>query len=394
MQLSDKQLQNYNDIKKRFGFGEDDRSAIIPNSVDSGVVIFSKDPAQSSIPPKLLTVNSVEDLKQLIGMATPSDADKINYPTPLTADNARSEPSAKQKSHLNNVMRCCIAGDIDRIAESDKEMLKQAVFPMTLAAFSVEDHTVKSGEVLKLTGGTYNSFGTLTVEAGGQIECDGNAHLTCQNFIQEGTQPANNYTFNLAVPAITPAQAENGENGDDGEQGAAGDNGASCANHCKKKPGDGEQGHSGGDGGNGEYGANGINGPILQCQINNASGEISVLVGSQSGQDGGNGGNGGNGGAGGEPGSNADGKCESASAGPTGDPGHGGNGGIGGNGGDGAQLYLDYSGSPTFRTDVVTSEGGKGGTKGVGGDNNSSYDGNPGADGMDGTDPVFEPSEM
>lgn len=390
MTLSAIQLQNYNDFNKRLGFNDGHCSGG-PGAKNSGSLVLSKDPAHSTLPPKMLTVNNVDELKKIIGLTTPASDGHINYPTPQETSLVKEQPDAKHTQHLMKVMRCCVAGDSNKVASSDKEILQKTAFPMTLATFSVEDHTVKNGEVLKLTDGTMANFGSLTIEAGGQIECDGSAFLNCQNLNQVGSQLGGDYTFNLVPQALTPDRAENGDDGKDGDKGAKGDNGASCSNNCKKQPSNGSQGHPGGEGGNGENGAHGVNGPILQCHINNATGNISVHVGAQAGQDGGNGGKGGNGGPGGDPGDNPGNKCTGASSGPAGDPGHGGDGGDGGKGGDGAQLYLSYGGSPSFTSKITKSTGGAYGALGLGGDSNTSYNGSNGQPGAGGADPIFEP---
>ncbi|MBL6449577.1 hypothetical protein JMN32_24920 [Fulvivirga sp. 29W222] len=392
MSLSVEQQQNFNTFNKRLGF-ESEVPSSFPSEVKNGRLILSKDPAKSSVPPKLITVNNIDELKALIKAPSAGSNGQVDYlpPLNLTAVKSKSDLSKSQRQQLKRMTLSYVIGDSDKVGSDDKEFINKTAFPLTLAAFTADNYTVESGKVLTLTDGTVNNFGTLTVEAGGQIESDGTAYLNCQTLIQQGQVTPGTYTIRCELPAIDPAQAENGDPGNTPTTpGEKGKNGVKCSSHCKSNPTNGSQGAGGGNGGNGHDGLHGAHGPILYCTINNAEGNIVIYAGAQEGQKGGDGGNGGNGGPGGPPGDNP-GPCTNAQSGSQGNGGDGGDGGKGGNGGDGSQVYFTYGGTGTVSPMFGHTNGAKGGSRGQRGTGfEDGKDGEPGDNGDPGAPPVIK----
>ena len=393
MSLSKEQQQNFEVCSKMLGFEAGMQSSFPSGANNTGKVILSKDPAKSSVPPKLITVKSIDALKALINSPDVAIDEHVEYlpSLNLTEVKSKSDLSKAQRRQLKRMALSYLIGKPNKVGNNDKELINNTMFPLSLATFSVDNYTVKSGEVLNLGDGTVHNYGTLTVEEGGQIESDGTAYLNCQTLIQQGQVSANTYTIRCEIPAIDPPQAEKGSLGSTPTApGEKGQNGVKCGSHCKTSPTNGGKGTGGGNGGNGHDGLNGAHGPILYCQIANIEGNIAIYAGAQEGQKGGNGGNAGNGGPGGPPG-DSPGGCPTAQTGPQGNGGTGGTGGTGGDGGDGAQIYFYYTGSGTVSPSFGTTNGGEGGSKGDRGQGiPEGDDGLPGGNGHPGAPPVIK----
>ena len=392
MNLSKEQQTDFDSYNEKLGFSKEVVSQF-PSSSKAGAVVLSADPAKSSVPPKVITVNNLDELKELIGMPETDTHSFMDHSfiRELLEKKNDGDLTKDDRHNVKLGATSYILGNSSGLKGTAMTTIYKAMFPMTLAAFTAENFTVTPENPLVLGDGTVNNFGTVTVEEGGQIE-SGTATLRCQNLIQQGPVNPGTYTIKVELPSISPTQAQSGDAGNSPtEKGPKGQNGVSCGSHCKTKPTDGGQGPGGQPGGNGHEGLNGAHGPILTCNIANAEGNISIYAGSQKGQDGGNGGNGGNGGPGGDPGdcpSQCNGSC--ASQGPSGNGGDGGNGGNGGDGGNGAQVYFSYSGSPSIFPTAPQSEGGNGGSFGTGGTGNENgSNGSEGEDGTGGKDPII-----
>jgi hypothetical protein len=393
MSLSKEQQQHYDAFNKRLGFAPGMQSSFPSGEKATGRTRLSKDPAKSSVPPKLITVNDIGELKALINAPNTRRDDHVDYVPSLNlgAVKSKSDLPKDQRAQLKRMALSYLIGNPDKVGSDNKELINKMSFPLILAAFSVENYTVKSGEVLTLSDGTVHNFGTLTIEQGGQIESDGTTYLNCQNLIQQGQVSKGTYTIRCELPAIDPPKAENGIPGNTPTTpGEKGQNGVKCNSHCKTSPTNGGKGTGGGNGGHGHDGLHGAHGPILYCQIANIEGDIVLYAGAQEGQKGGDGGAGGNGGPGGPPG-DSPGSCPTAQTGPQGNGGTGGDGGKGGDGGDGSQIYFTYSGSGTVSPAFGSSNGGEGGAKGNKGTGIPDGDyGHPKGNGSPGAPPVIK----
>ena len=392
MSLSQEQQQNFSAFNQRLGF-ESAAPSTFPLEAKNGRLLLSKDPSKSSVPPKMISVKNIDELKDLINALDPGSDEHVDYLPSLNLAQvkSKSELHKDQRLQLKKTALSYVVGNPDKVGNDNKELINKMSFPLTLAAFATENYTVKSGEVLTLSDGTVNNFGTLTVEEGGQVESDGTAYLTCQNLIQQGQVSKGTFTIRVELPPINPPKAENGTPGstptDPGEKGQ---NGVKCGSHCKTNPSNGGTGTGGGNAGDGHDGLHGAHGPILYCQIANLEGNIAIFAGAQEGQKGGDGGTGGNGGPGGPPGDSPSG-CSTAQTGPQGKGGTGGTGGTGGNGGDGAQIYFTFSGSGSVSPSYFQTNGAMGGKRGEGGTGKPDGDfGKPGGNGNPGAPAVIK----
>ncbi|SFU19129.1 hypothetical protein SAMN04489724_0105 [Algoriphagus locisalis] len=392
MSLSKEQLQNFHAFNQRLGF-EPAAQSVFPQEVKNGRLILSKDPAKSSVPPKIITIKSLDELKALINAPDTGSDDHIDYlpSLNLAVSKNKSELSKDDRLQLKKIALSYVIGNPDKVGSANIELINKLSFPLTLAAFTAENYTVKSGEILTLKDGVAPNFGTLTVEQGGQIESDGTAYLSCQKLIQQGQVTSGTYTIRCELPAIEPQKAESGTPGTTPTApGEKGQNGVKCGSHCKTSPTNGGKGTGGGNGGHGHEGLHGSHGPILYCQIANIEGNIAIYAGAQEGQKGGDGGPAGNGGPGGPPGDSPSG-CPTAQTGPQGNGGTGGDGNRGGDGGDGAQVYFTYSGSGSVSPFFGHTNGATGGLKGNKGTGiPDGDDGKPGGNGNPGAPPVIK----
>ncbi len=394
MSLSEEQQQNFEAFNKRLGFKSGTLSSFpLEKKATEGRVRLSKDPAKSSVPPKMITVNTIDELKALINAQDTGSDDHVDYLPSLNLAEVKSKSSLpkSQRQQLKKIALSYVIGNPDKVGSVNKELVNKISFPLVLAAYAAENYTVKSGEVLTLSDGTVNNFGTLTVEEGGQVESDGTAYLTCQNLIQQGQVSKGTFTIRVELPPINPPKAEKGTPGNTPtDPGEKGQNGVKCGNHCKTSPTNGGKGTGGGNAGHGYEGLHGAHGPILYCQIANLEGNIAIYAGAQEGQKGGDGGTGGNGGPGGPPGDSPSG-CPTAQTGPQGNGGNGGDGRRGGDGGDGAQIYFTYSGLGTVSPSFGHTNGAEGGIRGERGTGIPDGDyGNPGGNGNPGAPAVIK----
>lgn len=192
--------------------------------------------------------------------------------------------------------------------------------------FAPQDLTVTPENPLVINaeggGATSLNFGSVTIQAGGQIHISTSAHLTMQTLLVQGSGSAP--TFVVA-----------GGDGAAGPDGPPGTSTGAC-------PTQGSSSTS--DGGNGGDGADGQDAPFVSMSVGEATGPIMITAMGGGGGEGGNGGTGGLGGSGGD-------------------------GGQGGAGGLGSDVVMYYQGqTPSdFQAQSVDAAGGQGGAGGAAG---------------------------
>jgi hypothetical protein len=166
-----------------------------------GPTIFSGDPEESHVPPTLITVNSIAELKALQGVPNEhystqgiSDA-AVDYPDELpqprmklaetASDICALQDSLQPEEHAQIVKaaQAYMLGDSEKVA-SYEPLINAAMFPLEVAVISGESIVVSPGKPLIFKGPkplTVN-YATITVEPGGQIIIETDVNLTTQRF--------------------------------------------------------------------------------------------------------------------------------------------------------------------------------------------------------------------
>lgn len=164
-------------------------------------VVFSSDPEQSHVPPTIVQVNDIAQLKQMAGVPDEHyDAGMytdrtIDYPEPLPEPTAQLLTSAQNKcdleynltdDHFEDVRRAAQAymqGQSAKVA-SYEPMINALMFPTQLAVFSGESLVVDTPVVVSGSAPVSWNYGTITVvEPHGQIIVQTEFNINTQNFI-------------------------------------------------------------------------------------------------------------------------------------------------------------------------------------------------------------------
>lgn len=299
-----------------------------------GELSFSVMPNNNHILPIYVTVNTVQELKELSGI---SDDIFVNEPDHHVMPRQSYEQLSKSKSIHPDY--CCafskyIYGNSQEVMEY-AECINEKRFPLRVALYSGTELVIEADKPLIIEDPQGQpvviSYDKIIMKKGAKIVFKTNSILKSNSL-------------------TTESDCEFINIGGDGGDGGAGAAGAS----------DTSKGGNGGAGGNGSKGANGTSAGDVEVTIGNVDGK--TVVAKSVGGKGGSGGSGGNGGNGSNNG------------------GAGGNGGDGGNGGNGGTIRITYSGNPgAFSASALGGNGGTGGTGGTGGNGD-----NKGANGTSG----------
>lgn len=330
-------------LKKRFpnvGIGSQPENV----STKDSKVVFSGLPGVFTIKPVYISINTVEELKELGGIPD-SFYDKVKDTHEMPKMNPEELKNAKSKHpDFCRALSKYVYGN-SREVKDYESILNEKRFPASIAFYSGDAIDVYAGHPLEISGPVALSYDTVRMHEGSKIIFEeGNGSLTTNTFSSERQV----YIENV---------------GQNGLSGATGAKGTDVNNKNK----------NGGDGGRGANGASGGTSSDIKVALGDVIG-LPVTVKST----GGNGGNGGAGGAGGKNSSSYGGKG-----------GSGGNGGDGGDGGNSGNIYITYK-SGDVSNWVVISTGGKGGVGGNGGaggkgDDGSGSNGSPGKPGNGGS---------
>jgi hypothetical protein len=156
----------------------------------TGATYLSSDPnVASAHPPTFIQVDSLDDLKRLVGIP---DADYDNgiftehheIPEPWPADRlvtVTSDLTVAERRQIFNAGRAYVFGRSSLVA-SYKPIIEKLFMPVTLAVFSGDSITVTPGNPLIFSGPNpvIANYGQITIEQGGQVQVDVETHVTVQ----------------------------------------------------------------------------------------------------------------------------------------------------------------------------------------------------------------------
>lgn len=400
-------------INERFGLQPDEATHGPIDHPKGKTVVYSGDPLQSDVPPKIIHVASIADLRAMLRAPGHMDDEGVQYPMNLdqyqtlftrigevkTKADLQASLSEQEKDAIRLASHAYVQGDPEKV-KSFEPLINALMFPAKVAYFSSPDNKTISGtvEIKGSTLVTWN-YNAITMEEGSQIVQQA-PWAVYANTVQSADGSSGDIVIDNHPADIVPATAPDGPNGADGGKGDPGSagtdyyNGSTCRYECVTPPGNGGTGGPGKNGTAGTAGSKGMDMNPLTWYIQEAiTGNIVFTGGGGNGQNGGKGGNGGNGGPGGDPGPiDAHQVCTAGKQGGVGSAGAGADGGAAGPGGNGALVQIFYV-SFTGQTKINQAYGqpgtpGQGGTAGTG--NGGGGNGTNGASADPGTPAVVK----
>jgi hypothetical protein len=189
--LSPEQQQAFNDRLKELGMGPSQVVPSISPKTHPGPVIFSADPEISTIPPHVVTVNSLDEVKRIAGNPDSHyESGTLQQHHDIFEDwpTEKNEKSPSElEAHENQRIIAAEMGYIyghSKHYESYKTIIEKHKYPARFAVFAAEDVCVDANNPLYIKSeGAYN-FGTVTICQGGSIIFEANATMTVQLMIK------------------------------------------------------------------------------------------------------------------------------------------------------------------------------------------------------------------
>jgi hypothetical protein len=192
--LSSEHQSNFDNRLRELGL---DPSHVVPElrtGDTPGPTYLSNHPDfESAIPPRPLTIDSVDDLKRLAGIPD-SDYERglmESHHEPLEDwpagknSHAREDLSVEENERVRQALVTHVYGHSETVA-SYRDVLNNQFFPMEAATFAALDVTVDPGHPLILKGNNHAyDFGKVTIKRGGQIIFETDAVMTCQVMVLE-----------------------------------------------------------------------------------------------------------------------------------------------------------------------------------------------------------------
>ena len=201
--LSDDQKQAFRGRMAAMGLAPDTLShqGTLVTGATPGPTILSGDPAESHVPPTLVTVNSIAELKALHGIPDEHYTVKgvadvaVDYPDELPQHRMKLTDTAPdicalrdslkedERDQIVKAAKAYVLGNSEKVAAYEP-LINAAMFPMQVAVICIPAIVVSSGSPLVITGSKPVSacYGTITVEPGGQIIIETQTNLTAQRF--------------------------------------------------------------------------------------------------------------------------------------------------------------------------------------------------------------------
>lgn len=392
-ELSPKAQSYYAAVNIRLGLAPDECThGPIETYRNGETIVFSSDPLESDVPPKIMAIASIAQMNKMVGIPDHIPDDHLYAPPPLGAalrsklENANSSNefwgalTDEDTENIKDAALVYVLGNSRRVAEYEP-LINALMFPTKIACFcSTEDLIIKTPVVVKGNAPVCWCYNNIIIEPGGSLRAEVDMKIDCNNFktAASGLEATDtgDYLIDVSVPdysgpATEGVDAGKGKEGDPGPDAVEAQDMRTkgCPWVCVTEAQNGKQGGKGGDGTVGSPGGRGANQGTFTLTVKEAiTGKLIVSAGGGNGQDGGKGGNGGPGGPGGPGGAaGAQGKCmRKALQGTQGPGGQGAKGGKAGDGGDGNIVTVFYNILQGGVTPIY--KGGKKGNPGRGGD--------------------------
>lgn len=200
--LTADQQKNYQAQMKKFGLSPrskavyDHAKMFAPKRGKAGPVVLSSDEGESHVKPSYITINSLDEIKSLIGVSDREFESGqrgeviVDLPPPLPKGKKRKAPAKlteEERQAINRAGEHYIFGHSKR-TRSYKKPFESMRMPMRVAAFASENITVTKDRPYKITGPdpVVLTAGVITMEAGSEIIVETEAHITAQ-LLQDGS---------------------------------------------------------------------------------------------------------------------------------------------------------------------------------------------------------------
>ncbi|MEJ2169422.1 MAG: hypothetical protein P8X90_28275 [Desulfobacterales bacterium] len=200
--LTAEQQKNYEAQMKKFGLSPrseavyDHARLVAAKRGKAGPVVLSSDEAKSHVKPNYITINSLDEIKSLIGVAdnafeSGQRSEAIfDLPPPLPKGKkrkAQAQLTEEERQTINRAAEHYIFGHSKR-TRSYKTAFESLRMPMRVAAFASENITVTKDRPYRITGPdpVVLTAGVITMEAGSEIIVETEAHITAQ-LLQDGS---------------------------------------------------------------------------------------------------------------------------------------------------------------------------------------------------------------
>ncbi len=369
------------DILQRKGLIADSNNVKSYQSGDfPGGMVCSPDPTVSHISPRFITINDVDELKEICGindsLFTEGGLD-YNEHIPPPVHELGYEVIHANDTNLCKAVSAYLTGNSQSVS-TWKDTINKFRFPLNVTGYDFDTLTVQAGHPVTFLGTDQQPFGvhgnTLIIEPNGQVITNGPGTMTVKTVESMQTNKLSAFAEADQVVNLVSLGGDAGKSGTggNGPNPGPGTPGTPAVDHQKNActpagpggPGLGGKVLNATDGPPGGWG-----GDANVVSLNYGTMNGSYIVGSVGGNGakGGTGGDGGKGGDGGPGGAASAGQnpCSAGPQGPGGDGGKAGSGGIGGNGGNGKRFFLNYTGgNPVISITTQKANAGDGGDPG------------------------------
>ncbi|MBW7474095.1 hypothetical protein K0T92_05020 [Paenibacillus oenotherae] len=158
----------------------------------AGPTYLSSNPQFSSaIPAKTIVINSVEELKAIVGAKAASSSQLGAVPAPWPQDKntlQKHELTESDELDVYSALRAIVLGHSDAV-NSYTGIVNARYFPMSATAYAGEDIVVTANNPLIIEPHGHDpvivTFNTVTLEQGGQIICDAPVIMTVNTFTKQ-----------------------------------------------------------------------------------------------------------------------------------------------------------------------------------------------------------------
>jgi len=165
-----------------------------PDDCSNQSITYSADPIRSDVPPKLIFVDSISKLKELIG-ATGVDKDAdVEYPAPFMGNHAATLGAAKSKTDFHQKVSeedkdnikiaasAYLRGDHEKVKDYEG-IINATMFPKPVALFASSKDLVISQQITVHTSEETPvvwNYESITFKPGGSIEVNGTGTFKIQ----------------------------------------------------------------------------------------------------------------------------------------------------------------------------------------------------------------------
>lgn len=159
----------------------------------AGPTYLSSNPKFSSaIPAKTIVINSVEELKEIVGAHGTSSSGQLGaLPAPWPQDKnglEKHELTESDELDIYAALRAIVLGQSDAV-NSYTGIVNARYFPLNATAYAGEDIVVTADNPLIIEPDGHDpvivTFNSVTLEQGGQIICEAPVIMTVNTFIKQ-----------------------------------------------------------------------------------------------------------------------------------------------------------------------------------------------------------------